>query len=136
MFCADRAVLSTLGQALDIAEQFPTAQVGVVVDTYHIWWDPDVWRQIARAGDRIASFQVCDWLTPLPADVLLGRGLMGDGHIDFAPFVAAVDEAGYRGDIEVEIFNAEIWERDPDSVVASVIARFRDVVVPSARPNT
>ena len=136
MFCADRAVLSTLGQALDVAEQFPAAQVGVVVDTYHIWWDPDVWRQIARAGERIASFQVCDWLTPLPADVLLGRGLMGDGHIDFPPFVAAVDQAGYRGDIEVEIFNAEIWDRDPDSVVASVIARFRDVVMRGAEPKT
>jgi len=129
MFCADRAVLSTLGQAIDMAEQFPVADVGVVVDTYHIWWDPDVWRQIARAGERIASFQVCDWLTPLPADVLLGRGLMGDGHIEFPPFVTAVDAAGYRGDIEVEIFNAEIWDRDPISVVASVVNRFRDVVI-------
>lgn len=130
MFCADRAVLSTLGQALDIAEAFPVEQVGVVVDTYHIWWDPGVWREIARAGDRIASFQVCDWLTPLPADVLLGRGLMGDGHIDFTPFVRAVDTAGYDGAIEVEIFNADIWDRDPDAVVADVVRRFRDVITP------
>lgn len=134
MFCADRAVLSTLRQALDIAERFPVAQVGVVVDTYHVWWDPDVWQQIARAGDRIASFQVCDWLTPIPPDALLGRGLMGDGHIEFAPFVEAVSAAGYDGDIEVEIFNADVWQQDPDSVVASVVARFRDVVMDDAEP--
>lgn len=129
MYCADRAVLSTLGQALDLAEAFPAAQVGVVVDTFHVWWDPDVWRQIARAGARIASFQVCDFLTPLPADVLLGRGMMGDGHIDFPPLRRAVEAAGYTGDVEVEIFNAEVWATDPDQVVATMIARYTDRVL-------
>ncbi|WP_431879577.1 sugar phosphate isomerase/epimerase family protein [Micromonospora marina] len=129
MYCADRAVLSTLGQALDLAEAFPAAQVGVVVDTFHVWWDPDVWRQIARAGARIASFQVCDFLTPLPADVLLGRGMMGDGHIDFPPLRRAVEAAGYAGDVEVEIFNAEVWATDPDQVVATMIARYTDRVL-------
>lgn len=129
MYCADRAVLSTLGQALDLAEAFPAEQVGVVVDTFHVWWDPDVWRQIARAGARIASFQVCDFLTPLPADVLLGRGMMGDGHIDFPPLRRAVEAAGYAGDVEVEIFNAEVWATDPDQVVATMIARYTDRVL-------
>ncbi|MBU8860816.1 MULTISPECIES: sugar phosphate isomerase/epimerase family protein [unclassified Micromonospora] len=129
MYCADRAVLSTLGQALDLAEAFPAGQVGVVVDTFHVWWDPDVWRQIARAGVRIASFQVCDFLTPLPADVLLGRGMMGDGHIDFPPLRRAVEAAGYTGDVEVEIFNAEVWATDPDQVVATMIARYTDRVL-------
>ncbi|ADU10822.1 Xylose isomerase domain-containing protein TIM barrel [Micromonospora sp. L5] len=124
MYCADRAVLSTLGQALDLAEAFSAEQVGVVVDTFHVWWDPDVWRQIARAGARIASFQVCDFLTPLPADVLLGRGMMGDGHIDFPPLRRAVEAAGYTGDVEVEIFNAEVWATDPDRVLATMIARY------------
>jgi hypothetical protein len=85
MYCADRAVLSTLAQALELAERHPVEQVGVVVDTFHVWWDPDVMAQIARAGERIASFQLADFLTPLPADVLLGRGLPGDGHVDFPP---------------------------------------------------
>ncbi|MEU7176017.1 sugar phosphate isomerase/epimerase family protein [Micromonospora tulbaghiae] len=129
MYCADRAVLSTLGQALDLAEAFPVEQVGVVVDTFHVWWDPDVWRQIARAGTRIASFQVCDFLTPLPADVLLGRGMMGDGHIDFPPLRRAVEAAGYSGDIEVEIFNAEVWATDPDRVLATMTARYVDRVL-------
>ncbi|MFJ5666240.1 sugar phosphate isomerase/epimerase family protein [Micromonospora sp. LA-10] len=129
MYCADRAVLSTLGQALDLAEAFPAEQVGVVVDTFHVWWDPDVWRQIARAGTRIASFQVCDFLTPLPADVLLGRGMMGDGHIDFPPLRRAVEAAGYSGDVEVEIFNAEVWATDPDQVLATMTARYVDLVL-------
>jgi sugar phosphate isomerase/epimerase len=129
MYCADRAVLSTLGQALDFAEAFPVAQVGVVVDTFHVWWDPDVWRQITRAGSRIASFQVCDWITPLPADVLLARGMMGDGHIDFPPLRSAVDATGYAGDIEVEIFNADVWAADPEQVLATMIRRYVQCVL-------
>ncbi|WP_231647251.1 sugar phosphate isomerase/epimerase family protein [Planomonospora sphaerica] len=128
MYCADRAVLSTLGQALDLAERHPVEQVGVVVDTFHVWWDPQVLEQIARAGERIASYQVCDFLHPLPQDVLLGRGVMGDGVIDFAPLTAAVAAAGYAGDIEVEIFNADVWAADPDEVLARVKARFGELV--------
>ncbi|ACZ89435.1 sugar phosphate isomerase/epimerase family protein [Streptosporangium roseum] len=128
MYCADRAVLSTLGQALDLADPYPVEQVGVVVDTFHVWWDPEVFRQIARAGERIASYQVCDFLSPLPADVLLGRGVMGDGVIDFAPLTTAVTEAGYTGDIEVEIFNADVWAADPDEVLPRIMTRFDELV--------
>jgi sugar phosphate isomerase/epimerase len=130
MYVADRAVISTLGQAVDIAEEFPAESVGVVVDTFHIWWDPAVLEQIARAGagGRIASYQVCDWLTPLPANVLLGRGMMGDGHIDFEPLTRAVAAAGYRGDIEVEIFNQAIWNADPGEIAALTARRFAEHV--------
>jgi len=124
IYCADRGVLSTLGQALDLAESFPAEQVGVVVDTFHVWWDPDVLSQIARAAGRICSFQVGDWITPLPADALLCRGMMGDGHIEFASLRRAVDKAGYHGDIEVEIFNADVWAADPDAVVATLASRY------------
>ncbi|MEJ7741167.1 MAG: sugar phosphate isomerase/epimerase family protein [Nocardioidaceae bacterium] len=124
IYCADRGVLSTLGQALDLAEQFPAEQVGVVVDTFHVWWDPDVLNQIARAAGRVYSFQVCDWITPLPPNALLCRGMMGDGHIDFATLRRAVDAAGYHGDIEVEIFNADVWAADPDAVVATMARRY------------
>ncbi|GLW04972.1 3-dehydroshikimate dehydratase [Microtetraspora sp. NBRC 13810] len=129
MYCADRAVISTLGQALDLALAHPAEQVGVVVDTFHVWWDPQVFEQIARAGDRIASYQVCDWLQPLPAEVLLGRGMMGDGVIDFRPLTEAVEAAGYTGDVEVEIFNAEVWATDPDEVLATMKARYRSEVL-------
>lgn len=123
MYCADRSVIVTLGQALDVAEAFPPEQVGVVVDTFHVWWDPQVATQIARAAGRIASFQVCDWLVPLP-DVLLGRGLMGDGPIEFPELLDAVDAAGYDGPIEVEIFNRAVWDTPADEVVATVKERF------------
>ncbi|GLU48253.1 sugar phosphate isomerase/epimerase family protein [Nocardiopsis ansamitocini] len=129
IFCADRAVLSTLGQALDIAERFPVESVGVVVDAYHVWWDPDIDRQIARAGARIASFQACDWVLPLPADPLLGRGMVGDGHADVGRLRRLVDEAGYRGDIEVEIFNGDIWAADGDAVVDTLVRRHVQYVV-------
>jgi len=124
IYCADRGVLSTLGQALDLAGRFRARHVGVVVDTFHIWWDPDVLAQIERAAERIAGFQVCDWITPLPPDALLSRGMMGDGHIDFRLLRRAVDATGYDGDIEVEIFNAEVWAADPEAVVATVARRY------------
>ena len=129
MFCADRAVVSTLGQALDIAEAFPAEQVGVVVDTYHVWWDPQLEASIARAGagNRILSYQECDWVVPLPADMLLGRGHVGDGHIDFARMRALVTAAGWKGCAEVEIFNQEIWDTDGDRTIATVRARHEAV---------
>jgi sugar phosphate isomerase/epimerase len=130
IFAADRGVISTLGQALDIAERFDPADVGVVIDTFHLWWDPDVLEQIARAAGRISSFQVCDWITPLPADSLLSRGMMGDGHIDFASLTAAVAAAGYAGDVEVEIFNAEVWAADGDAVVSTLARRYVELVQP------
>lgn len=128
IFTADRGVIATLAEALDIAEQFPAEQVAVVVDTFHVWWDPRVEQQIARAAGRIAAFQVCDWITPLPADTLLSRGMMGDGHIDFAHLRQTVDAAGYTGDIEVEIFNAEIWAAEPRQVLETVKTRYLSTV--------
>ena len=129
IFTADRGVLATLGEALDLAEPYPSEQVGVVVDSFHVWWDPQLEAQVARAAGRIASFQVCDWITPLPADTLLSRGMMGDGHIDFRHHLELVTAAGYDGDIEVEIFNADVWAADPDDVVATMKQRYLDVVV-------
>lgn len=130
IFAADRGVISTLAEALDIAEAFEPGEVGVVVDTYHVWWDPDVLTQIERAGPRIASYQVCDWITPLPADTLLARGMMGDGHIDFTPITAAVAATGYRGDVEVEIFNADVWAAPGEHVVATMARRYVELVAP------
>ncbi|EFC86074.1 Xylose isomerase domain protein TIM barrel [Parafrankia sp. EUN1f] len=128
IYCADRGVVSTLGQALDIAEGFAPAAVGVVIDTYHVWWDPDLDAQIARATGRIASFQVADWITPLPADTVAARGMVGDGHIDFRRLRALDDAAGYTGDIEVEIFNAQLWSRPGPQAVDLTARRFADHV--------
>ncbi|AKU15630.1 sugar phosphate isomerase/epimerase family protein [Luteipulveratus mongoliensis] len=131
MYCADRAVLSTLGQAIDLAEPFPSEDVGVVVDTFHVWWDPDLERQIRRAGDRIASYQLAEWVLPLQQDVLLSRGMMGDGYADFASITRWVSDAGYDGPVEVEIFNEAVWQADPVEVVETVARRYVQHVQPS-----
>lgn len=135
MYCADRAVISTLGQALDLAAPYEPRAVGVVVDTFHVWWDPGLEAQIARAGaqGRIASYQVSDWKLPIAADALLSRGMMGDGHIDFAAIGRRVAEAGYTGDVEVEIFNEEVWAADGAQVIATLVERYLDLVEPSLR---
>jgi len=132
MFASDRAVVSTLEQALDLVADLPPAAAGVVVDSFHIWWDPRVLAGIARAGreGRLATYQVCDWRTPLPADVLLARHYPGDGVIDFGPLTAAVEQTGYDGDVEVEIFNADIWADAPATVVATVARKFAAAVSP------
>lgn len=126
MFASDRCVVSTLGQALDLAERFPAEQVGVVVDTYHLWWDDRAPADIARAGagGRIHAFQLADWITPLPAGVLLGRGQLGDGSVDFRAFRSAVESTGYDGPIEVEIFNEALWAREGAEVLAEVAERY------------
>lgn len=128
MFASDRCVVSTLSQALDIAERFPADQVGVVVDTYHLWWDDQAPAQIARAGaaGRIHSFQLADWITPLPAGVLLGRGQLGDGSVDFRALRTAVEATGFDGPVEVEIFNEDLWARDGAEVLAEVAARYAE----------
>lgn len=132
MFAADRAVLSTLGQCLDIAAGFPQESVGVLVDTYHVWWDPDLENLIARAGreGRLALYQVCDWLLPLADDSLLSRGFMGDGYIDFPTITRWVAQAGYTGAIEVEIFNKEIWEAPAEQTVATMVERYARFIEP------
>ncbi|MEU3993905.1 sugar phosphate isomerase/epimerase family protein [Streptomyces platensis] len=132
MYAADRCVVSTLAQALDLAERFPADRVGVVVDTYHLWWDDTVGAQIGRAGgaggaagSRIAAFQLADWVTPLPEGALLGRGQLGDGAVDLRWFRERVETAGYGGPVEVEIFNPALWARDGAEVLAEVVRRVR-----------
>jgi len=128
MFCADRCVICSLGEAVDLAAAFPADAVGVVVDTYHVWWDARLADELARAARRILSYQVCDWVLPLPQDTLLGRGHLGDGVIDFGPVSASVTAAGYDGYVEVEIFNAEVWAAPADQTAATVRKRFARVL--------
>ncbi|EJJ28782.1 sugar phosphate isomerase/epimerase family protein [Rhizobium sp. CF142] len=126
MYAADRACVNTLGQALDICEQLGE-DVGVAVDVYHVWWDPDLANQIARAGrmKRIFAHHICDWLVPTK-DMLLDRGMMGDGVIDLKGIRRMVEAAGFFGAQEVEIFSAENWWKRPaDEVIATCVERFR-----------
>jgi len=131
MFASDRCVVSTLAQALDLAEPYPAEAVGVAIDTYHLWWDDQIWTQIDRAGreNRIASFQVADWVTPLPAGVLLGRGLPGTGVVETRRFREAVDATGFTGPIEVEVFDEALWSRPGPDILADTLTAFRTHVI-------
>ena len=139
MYAADRACVNTIEQALDLCDAIDPrpasfsngalAPLGVAVDVYHVWWDPKLEAQIARAGrDRLHAFHVCDWLVPTK-DLLNDRGMMGDGVIEIPRIRGWVEAAGFAGYSEVEIFSTQDWWKRPeDEVLATCIARHRTVV--------
>jgi sugar phosphate isomerase/epimerase len=131
MYAAERSVIVTLAQANDMLDRLASAHAGVVVDVYHVWWDPQLWTQLARAAGRIAGFHINDWLVPL-ADPLLSRGMMGDGVVELGRIARAVDATGYRGPIEVEIFNAAIWDMPLDALLALMKDRYRVTILSEA----
>ena len=123
MYAAERSVVVTLKQANDIADRLRSPSAGVVVDAYHVWWDPDVMNEIERARGKIVGFHVSDWPSPLPG-ILMGRAMMGDGVIDLRQLRQAVDKTGYDGPIEVEIFNEEVWKGADDRLLERIQHRF------------
>ncbi|MCW2307351.1 sugar phosphate isomerase/epimerase family protein [Rhodobium gokarnense] len=128
MLAADRSVLNTMTEANDLCDALGPG-VGIVVDVYHLWWDVRLKAEIARAGaDRLVGFHVSDWLVPT-RDLVFDRGMMGDGVIDNAQIRGWMEDAGYAGAVEVEIFSqADWWERDPDEVVRTSIERCQKYV--------
>jgi sugar phosphate isomerase/epimerase len=130
-YAADRACVNTTRQALDICDRLDpgrTAALGVALDVYHIWWDPEVLPQIVRAGkDRLLAFHVCDWLVPTK-DILNDRGMMGDGVIDIKSLRRAVEAQGFAGHSEIEIFSDDWWAMPMDEVLRTCIERHRTVV--------
>jgi sugar phosphate isomerase/epimerase len=130
-YAADRACVNTTKQALDICDQLDpqrSGALGVALDVYHIWWDPELMPQIVRAGkDRLLAFHVCDWLVPT-RDILNDRGMMGDGVIDITSVRSAVEAQGFGGYSEIEIFSNGWWTKPMDEVLQTCIARHRTVV--------
>jgi sugar phosphate isomerase/epimerase len=132
MYAADRACVNTMSHALDICDRVDperTGMLGLAVDVYHVWWDPDLKEQIRRTGkDRLLAYHVCDWLVPT-TDLLLDRGMMGDGVIDLRGIRQEVEAVGYAGYSEVEIFSENNWWKKPmEEVLATCIERHRAVV--------
>jgi sugar phosphate isomerase/epimerase len=127
-FAADRSVISTLGEANDIVERLDSPQVGVVIDVYHVWWDPELYREVERSAGHILGFHVDDWLRG-GGDPLTSRGIMGDGVIELRRVREAVESAGYDGPIEVEIFNEQVWAMPGDDVLELIAARYHEHVL-------
>ncbi len=127
MFGGNRTCLFTVAEALRVCDWVDAPNVGVAVDVYHVWWDTALAESLAGAGDRILGYHLCDWLEDT-RDMLLDRGMMGDGVADLKAIRAAVEDAGYCGACEVEIFSArDWWQRDPDEVLDVMVERFRTV---------
>jgi len=129
MLCATRSVLSTVKLANEWCDRLGADDiVGIAVDTYAVWWDPEIEAEIARAGKRICSFHVSDWLADTQ-DLRLDRGMMGDGVIDLPALRRMVEAAGYDGYVEVEIFSQRNWwQRDPDVVIGVIMDRVQTAV--------
>ena len=127
MTAPDRGCVNTLAHANDLCDELGEG-LGVAIDVYHVWWDPDIARQIARSRGRILSYHVCDWLVPT-RDLVFDRGMPGDGIIDLRRLRAMVEDAGYRGHCDVEIFSAQNWwKRDPEEVLRICLERHQGVV--------
>jgi sugar phosphate isomerase/epimerase len=127
MTAADRACVNTLAHANDLCDELGEG-LGIALDVYHVWWDPDLPRQIERAGKRIITYHVCDWLVPT-RDLVFDRGMPGDGVIDLRGIRAMVEASGYAGHCDVEIFSVQDWwKRDPDEVLRICLERHRSVV--------
>lgn len=123
MYAADRSVIVTLDQANTMAEKIADSQVGVVIDVFHVWWDPNLYKEIQRAKGNIFGFHVSDWAVPI-TDTFKARHLMGDGVIEINRIRQAVEEAGYHGPIEVEIMNQQLWEQKDAEVLDLIKERF------------
>jgi sugar phosphate isomerase/epimerase len=129
MYAADRACVNTLGQALDLCDRLGPG-LGVAVDVYHVWWDPDLARQIARGGrnGQLLAYHLCDWMVPT-TDMLLDRGMMGDGIIDLKSIRRKMETAGYAGHCEVEIFSAaNWWPKSIDEILQTMVDRGKTCV--------
>jgi sugar phosphate isomerase/epimerase len=127
MYADSRSAVNTMRSANDMAERIGHRLVGVAVDVYHVWWDPELEDQISRCGDRIFAFHVCDWRTPT-RDLLNDRGLMGDGCIPIPKIRGWVEAAGFTGFNEVEIFSTERWAQDQISYVNNIVDAYRRCV--------
>jgi sugar phosphate isomerase/epimerase len=127
MFAKERSVVVTLRQANELVVQTNSRATGVVIDAYHVWWDPELMDQIERARGAIVGFHVSDWPVPLPG-ILMGRAMMGDGIIELRKLRQALDSAGYTGPIEVEIFNEVVWNTSHDELLELVRLHFSEHV--------
>ncbi len=131
MYAAERSVINTIGQALDLCRHIDpnNESLGIAIDVYHCWWDPQLAQSVSAAGneERIAAYHVSDWLAPTK-DMLLDRGMMGDGVIDLKEIRRMLETAGYAGMTEVEIFSKERWwKAQPDEVLKCCADRLQSV---------
>ncbi|MGD8752189.1 MAG: sugar phosphate isomerase/epimerase family protein [Anaerolineales bacterium] len=125
MYADTRSAINTLRQANDLCAEFDSPSLGVVVDVYHLWWDPDLQAEIQRCGraGRLFAFHICDWRVPTE-DLLFDRGLMGEGCIPIPQIREWVEAVGFKGFHEVEIFSHRHWAKDPADFLKEIVAAY------------
>lgn len=131
VFGADRGVVSSLRQAAEWVGDLPVETVGLAMDSFHLWWEPDLEQTWTSVADRVLGVQVGDWVTPLEvgrADGIVQRGVPGDGHLDLAGFVALARRLGWDGPVEVELFNDRLDERDPGESLDLLVERCAGII--------
>jgi sugar phosphate isomerase/epimerase len=127
MLGGNRTCLMTVRNAFDVCELVGSDTLGIAVDVYHVWWDSTLAESCAVAGSRIIGYHLCDWLENT-SDMLLDRGMMGDGVADLKAIRGIVEAAGYKGPCEVEIFSRDTWwKANPDAILATIVDRFKSV---------
>jgi len=128
MYTADWSVVVSIKVANDWCDELGEG-IGIIVDVYHTWWDPDLEAEIQRAGQqkRIVAAHVSDWLVPTK-DILLDRGIMGDGVIDIPQIRRWLEDSGFRGRYEVEIFSNEYWQLEQEEYITLIKDRFQKFV--------
>jgi sugar phosphate isomerase/epimerase len=127
MYADTRSAINTLAQANDMAVKINSSYVGVAVDVYHLWWDPYLNQEIKRCGenDHLFAFHICDWSIPT-TDMLLDRGLMGDGCIPVNKIRSWVEATGFNGFYEVEIFSNKYWQQDQSLFLKKIIKAYKE----------
>lgn len=126
MYADTRSAINTLAQANDMVEALSSPCVGVAVDVYHLWWDPNLEVEIKRSGknNALLAFHICDWKSPT-LDMLNDRGLMGEGCIPIKKIRGWVEETGFNGFNEVEIFSTEYWKQDQNIFLENIISSYK-----------
>jgi len=129
MYADNRSAVNMLGQARSLCRQLQSPWLGIAVDVYHVWWDDRLEDEIKACGreSTLFAFHVCDWRTPT-IDLLNDRGLMGEGCIPIRQIRGWVEDAGFRGFNEVEIFSTRLWATDQDAYLAKIVQAYRDHV--------
>jgi sugar phosphate isomerase/epimerase len=127
MYADTRSAINSLSQANDLAEELNSPWVGVTIDVYHLWWDPKLEEEIKRCGrnGHIFSFHVCDWKVPT-TDLLFDRGIMGEGCIPVKKIRTWVEESGFNGFVEVEIFSSKYWQEDQQVFLDKIIKAYKE----------
>jgi sugar phosphate isomerase/epimerase len=131
MLAAERSAIVTLGQATRLVRSIDHPRLGIAIDTYHVWWDPELDESLAAAAPYVVALHVADWLAPT-TDLLAGRGLPGDGVIDLAGLLSRVHALGYDGPVEVEVLNRAVWDRPVRELVEDVRDRMARLTAPGA----